>query len=225
MKEGRDFSIVFHINEHFKEMQEEFKSLHSFEDFVNSKPLRKAILFDFFQIGELFKQLSDSFKNKFEYEFSNDLIGIRNRIAHGYGSIRDDIIYDSILNGLPDFIDKLNTFAKAFYSQNLMSLLGKKVIVTVDRKINSMHHDIIYELNYGYIEEMTALDGDSQDAYIINETELFDVFEGYVVAIIKRLDDVEDKLVVSKTKDDVNLKDIERQVSFQERFFKHIIIK
>ena len=106
-----------------------------------------------------------------------------------------------------------------------MSLLGKKVIVTVDRKINSMQHGIIYELNYGYIEEMTALDGDSQDAYIINETELFDVFEGYVVAIIKRLDDIEDKLVVSKTKDDVNLKDIERQVSFQERFFKHIIIK
>ena len=225
MKEGRDFSIVFHINEHYKEMQEEFKSLHSFEDFVNSKTVRKAILFDFFQIGELFKQLSNDFKNEFAYEFSNDLIGIRNRIAHGYGSIRDDVIYDSILNSLPDFINNLNYFSRGFYSQILKSFIGKKVTVTIDRKINSMHNGITYELNYGYIDKMTALDGDSQDAYIINETELYDAFEGYVVAIIKRIDDVEDKLVVSRRKCDISIEDIERQVYFQERFFKHVIIK
>lgn len=225
MSAGRDFSIVFHINEHYKEMVNEINSIESYEEFSNSGTLRKAILLDLFQIGELFKQLSKGFKKKFDFKFSDDLIGIRNRIAHGYGAIKNDIIYDTIKNDIPNFIANLNDFSKDLYHNRLKKLLGKRVTVIVDRKINSVHKGITYKLNYGMIEIMTALDGEFQDAYIIDETSPCDVFEGYVVGIVHRLDDIEDKLLVSKVDKlyDKNL--VEEQIGFQECFFKHTIIK
>ena len=65
MKEGRDYSLISHINRHYSGLLETFNSLATFELFVNSKDKRKAILFDFLQIGELFNQLSRQFKDNF----------------------------------------------------------------------------------------------------------------------------------------------------------------
>lgn len=65
MKEGRDFSIVKKINTHFNDLSEDLKVINSFEDFINSKERRRAILFDFLQIGELTNQLSKKFKTDF----------------------------------------------------------------------------------------------------------------------------------------------------------------
>ena len=53
--------------------------------------------------------------------------------------------------------------------EKLMSMLGSKITMYVDRPINSIHpkhKDIIYEVNYGYIKEIIALDGEYQEEYI-----------------------------------------------------------
>ncbi len=49
-------------------------------------------------------------------------------------------------------------------------MIGSIVKVTVDRPIGSrhpIHKDLIYPVNYGYIEGIIAPDGEEQDAYIL----------------------------------------------------------
>ena len=83
---------------------------------------------------------------------------------------------------------------------DLSRLLGESVTVIVDRPLGTTHpnhKDIIYPVNYGYIENLLAGDGEEQDVYILGVDERVDTFMGTVIAIIHRLDDVEDKLAFS----------------------------
>ena len=106
------------------------------------------------------------------------------------------------------------------------SYLGKFVKVKMDRPLGSKHpkHDFIYSLNYGFITNTTSGDGEEIDVYIIGEFEPLETYEGYVVWIIKRTNDIEDKLVVCKELNKYNKEQIEALVEFQERFFKSTII-
>lgn len=106
------------------------------------------------------------------------------------------------------------------------SYLGKLVTVKMDRPLGSKHpkHNFIYSLNYGFIPNTTSGDGEEIDAYIIGEFEPLETYEGYVVAIIKRINDIEDKLVVCKQLNKYNKEQIKALVEFQERFFESTII-
>ena len=81
--------------------------------------------------------------------------------------------------------------------QIVRSLLGKTVHVEVDRPIGYRHGDTVYPINYGYIPGVIAGDGEAQDAYILGVTEPVSAFDGRVVAVIRRKNDCEDKLVVA----------------------------
>ena len=110
---------------------------------------------------------------------------------------------------------------------DLFQLLGKSVVVIVDRPLGTTHpnhKDIIYPVNYGYIENLFAGDGEEQDAYILGVDERVDTFRGTVIAIIHRLDDVEDKLVVAPNNMKFTSKEIMEKVYFQEQYFKTEII-
>ncbi len=79
------------------------------------------------------------------------------------------------------------------------SYLGKTVTVTVDRPIGSAHPDfpeMIYPVNYGYVEGITAPDGEEQDAYILGVDNPVEKYTGVVIGVISREDDVEDKWVI-----------------------------
>ncbi|NFO05643.1 inorganic pyrophosphatase [Clostridium botulinum] len=106
------------------------------------------------------------------------------------------------------------------------SYLGKLVTVKMDRPLGSKHpkHNFIYSLNYGFIPNTTSGDGEEIDVYIIGEFEPLETYEGYVVAIIKRINDIEDKLVVCKEFKKYNKEQIKALVEFQERFFESTII-
>lgn len=105
-------------------------------------------------------------------------------------------------------------------------MLGSIVKVTVDRPLGSRHpehSDIVYPVNYGYIEGVTAPDGEEQDAYILGVNEAVKEFTGQVIAIIHRFDDVEEKWVVAPEGAIFTREEIERAVHFQERFFNRRI--
>ncbi|MGX7132728.1 MULTISPECIES: inorganic diphosphatase [Enterococcus] len=108
----------------------------------------------------------------------------------------------------------------------MSSYLGKKVTVKMDRPLGSKHpeHNFIYPLNYGFIPDTLSGDGEEIDAYIIGEFEPLEVYEGYVVAIIERLNDTEDKLVVCKELNKYSKEQIQALVEFQERFFDTTIL-
>lgn len=102
-------------------------------------------------------------------------------------------------------------------------MLGKSVKVIVDRPLGTYHpeyKDLYYPVNYGYIEDIIAPDGEEQDAYILGINEPIKEFYGKVIAIIHRFDDVEEKWVVVPENLSLTKDEIMRQVHFQERFFK-----
>ena len=102
-------------------------------------------------------------------------------------------------------------------------MIGKIVKVTVDRLLGSVHpkhKDIFYSVNYGYIEGIVAPDGEEQDAYILGVDVPLKEFTGKVIAIIHRLDDVEDKWVVAPVDVSFTKEEIMQKVSFQEQYFQ-----
>ena len=106
-------------------------------------------------------------------------------------------------------------------------MIGKTVTVAVDRPIGSFHpehKDIYYSVNYGYVKGVIAPDGEEQDAYILGVDSAVTEFAGKVIAVINREDDVEDKWVVAPGHCTFSKEEIEEQVSFQEKFFKHTIL-
>ncbi|MBE6558771.1 MAG: inorganic pyrophosphatase [Ruminococcaceae bacterium] len=103
-------------------------------------------------------------------------------------------------------------------------ILGRTVTVTVDRPLGSRHPrwpDMIYPVNYGYVTGITGGDGEAQDAYILGVDSPLETFEGRVIAVIHRLDDVEDKWVVAPEDRPFAAEEIEAAVAFQERYFCH----
>ena len=101
-------------------------------------------------------------------------------------------------------------------------MIGKIVTVTVDRPLGASHPnypDMIYPINYGYIKGVVAPDGEEQDAYILGVDEPIFEFCGRVIAIIYRLDDVENKLVVVPDGITFSEQEIIEQTRFQEKYF------
>lgn len=104
--------------------------------------------------------------------------------------------------------------------------LGTIVDVEIDKPMGSKHpeYNYIYPINYGYISNTKAKDGEGINAYVLGEFEPLKNFRGRVIAIIKRKDDNEDKLVVAKRLNSYSESDIEVLTEFQERFFNTEII-
>ena len=57
MKEGRDFCLINKINNHFFDLKEDFSTFKTLGDYKNGGIKRRAVLFDFLQMGELINQL------------------------------------------------------------------------------------------------------------------------------------------------------------------------
>ena len=100
--------------------------------------------------------------------------------------------------------------------------LGRDVSVTVDRPLGSHHPnypDLIYPINYGYVNGTIAADGEEIDAYILGVDEPIKEFFGSVIAVIHRIDDVEDKIVVAPHGISFSKAQISEITSFQEKYF------
>lgn len=110
---------------------------------------------------------------------------------------------------------------------NITNYLGQKVNVVIDRPLGSKHpkHSFTYEVNYGYIPNTKAPDGEEIDAYVLGLDKSVDKVSGTCMAIIHRIDDEDDKLVVTPNGEDFSNEKIEKLVDFQEKWFKHEIIR
>lgn len=112
--------------------------------------------------------------------------------------------------------------------EDIKEYIGKTVDVVIDRPLNSLHpkHGFKYEANYGYIPGTTSGDGEELDAYVLGVNEPLQNFTGTCIAIIHRLNDDDDKLVVvPESKKDLSDDGIRAATRFQEQFFKSEIIR
>ena len=101
-------------------------------------------------------------------------------------------------------------------------MIGQIVTVVVDRPLGSRHPEypeLLYPVNYGYVPGILAGDGEEQDAYILGVEEPLERFTGRVIAVIYRLDDVENKWVVAPEGRSFTKEEIAEATMFQERFF------
>ena len=105
---------------------------------------------------------------------------------------------------------------------NIKSYLNTLVNVHIDRKMGSKHpkHDYIYPVNYGYIPNTISGDNEELDAYILGVFEPLENFTGKCIAIIHRLNDNDDKLIVVPNERNFTNNEIQVLTEFQERFFK-----
>ncbi len=102
-------------------------------------------------------------------------------------------------------------------------ILGRTVTVTVDRPMGSRHpkhRDILYPVNYGYVAGIPAPDGEAQDAYILGVDRPVASMTGRVIAVVHRLDDVEDKWVVAPEGMEFTSEEIREHLHFQEQYFQ-----
>lgn len=105
--------------------------------------------------------------------------------------------------------------------------LGKKVRVVMDRPLGSVHpkHGFVYPVNYGYIPNTISGDGEELDAYVLGEHNPLTEFDGVVVAIIHRINDNDDKLIVMQEGRNYTDDQIRALTEFQEQWFESIIIR
>ena len=110
---------------------------------------------------------------------------------------------------------------------NPEAYLGRRVLIKIDRPAGSRHpqHGFLYPVNYGYLPGVLAPDGEDLDAYVLDITDPLEQFEGVCIAVIRRLDDQDDKLVVACEGTDLSNDEILRQTRFQEQFFHSRIIR
>ena len=106
------------------------------------------------------------------------------------------------------------------------SYIGNLVEVKIDRPMGSKHpkHGFIYPVNYGYVPNTISGDGEELDCYVLGIFEPLETFKGKCIAVIHRINDNDDKLIIVPDNKQYSNDAIRALTEFQERFFESIII-
>ena len=107
-------------------------------------------------------------------------------------------------------------------------VIGSVVRGTIDRALGRAHPkypEMIYPINYGFVDDVPADDGEEQDVYVLGTDKPLDRFEGRVIAIYHRINDNEDKWVVTLDEKDYSDEEILESISFQEKYYEGILVR
>ena len=110
---------------------------------------------------------------------------------------------------------------------NNKQYLNQIIKIKIDRELGTKHpkHGYIYPVNYGFIPNTISGDGEEIDCYLLGVFEPVEEYEGKCIAIIHRTNDDDDKLIIVPKEKDYCNEAIEALVEFQEKYFKHEIIR
>lgn len=155
------------------------------------------------------------FEHSLEAVKSAESLGIK---SYHYDSLKQD------LQALKAFLDEN---VKSESLKLAEKYLGKEVEIVIDRPLGSLHpkHGFKYGANYGYIKGVKAPDGEDLDAYFLGTDIPLQIAKGKVIAIVHRLNDDDDKLIVVPENTELTDEDIEKATQFQEQWFEHKIIR
>ena len=110
---------------------------------------------------------------------------------------------------------------------NSLDFLNKIVTVKMDRPMGSKHPDwdMVYPVNYGYVPNTISGDGEELDCYVLGVFEPLDTFTGTCIAIIHRINENDDKLIVVPEGKSFTDEQIQALTDFQEQYFESKIIR
>ena len=102
--------------------------------------------------------------------------------------------------------------------------IGAVLRIEIDRPLGSRHptHGFEYPLNYGFVPGEIAPDGEPLDAYVLGVASPLTSFRGRCIAVIHRLNDNDDKLILAPEGTNFPDEEIRRATHFQEHFFECI---
>lgn len=75
------------------------------EELNKNEVLLDSMLFRLIQISENAKKLSDGFKEDNSMVPWTAIYGLRNRIVHDYGNVELSIVYDTLINDIPELLE------------------------------------------------------------------------------------------------------------------------
>ena len=104
---------------------------------------------------------------------------------------------------------------------NTRQFIGQTLTVIIDRPLGSTHpkHGFAYPVNYGYLPGVLSGDGEELDAYVLDIREPIDTFTGECIAVIHRLNDDDDKLIIVPAGITLSDEEIRTLTHFQEQWF------
>lgn len=110
---------------------------------------------------------------------------------------------------------------------NNIDFLDKTLEVTIDRPLGSKHpkHGFIYPVNYGYVPNTISGDGEELDCYILGIYEPIKTFKGKCIAIIHRLNDNDDKLIIVPKNKSFSNNEIRVLTDFKKQYFESEILR
>lgn len=106
-------------------------------------------------------------------------------------------------------------------------LFKKNIKVEIDRPLGSKHPkcELIYTLNYGYVPNTRAGDGEEIDVYVLGVDTSIDDYQGECIAIICRYNDNENKLIIAPEGVSFTDNEIMKLINFNEGFFDSIVVR
>lgn len=108
---NRDRDIVEHILRYCNQVETAHQDFgHSKDRFEESTTYQNAVSMCILQIGELVGRLSDDFKTANADMPWHKIRGMRNYVAHEYGSIDFEVVWFASTNSIPE----LKAFCEAF---------------------------------------------------------------------------------------------------------------
>jgi len=80
----------------------------TFDDYQNDRMFRRAIEREFEIVGEALKRVRDDDESIYNsITHANSIVGFRNRLAHGYDSIDDAVVWGIISGHVPSLISEI----------------------------------------------------------------------------------------------------------------------
>lgn len=123
--------------------------------------------------------------------------------------------------------DYRDDFPVVLHNARTTDYIGQIVQVKIDRPKGSKHPKwgFEYPLNYGFVPFTKSGDGEELDAYVLMENKPLSEYKGRCIGVVHRIDDDDDKLIVVPEAYDLADEQIEEAISFQEKWFKHVLIR
>lgn len=124
-------------------------------------------------------------------------------------------------------VHKINNDILKIKQRESYKYIGNTVNVKIDRPLNSKHpkYGFIYPVNYGYVPDTVSEDGEELDCYVLGIDKPIENFEGKCIAVIHRLNDNDDKLILVPDEMEYTDDEIQKLTNFQEKYFESEIIR
>ena len=117
---SNDEELILKSLSHLNVIYELNKNNYSYEEFIRDKIKLDATIFHLTQVGELCTKYTDKFRENHKMIEFRDIIGLRNIMVHGYGTLHYDDIFSIIKDDVPNLIKQYNNIIRDEYNYDFV---------------------------------------------------------------------------------------------------------